>query len=100
MLRWVGALMTAAVLSGFAVLLLTGDYVREGPVLLTLTATHGIHRGDVGIVSFWTLGMIGLSIALFARRRHPASSSKASVGAGAAQDRLHRLGKDHEVEGQ
>jgi hypothetical protein len=67
MLRWAGALLTAAVLSGFAFLLLTGDYIREGPVLVTLTETHGIHRGDVGIVSFWTIGMIGLLIAVLAR---------------------------------
>ena len=67
MVRWVGALLTAAVLSGFAFLLLTGDYIREGPVLVTLTETHGIHRGDVGIVSLWTLGMIGLLIAALAR---------------------------------
>ena len=53
MVRWVGALLTAAVLSGFAFLLLTGDYIREGPVLVTLSESHGIHRGDVGIVAFW-----------------------------------------------
>jgi hypothetical protein len=66
-LRWVGVLLTAAVLSGFAVLLLTGDYIREGPVLVTLSENHGIHRGDVGIVAFWTLGMIGLLIAALSR---------------------------------
>ena len=67
MLRWVGVLLTAAVLSGFAFLLLTGDYIREGPVLVTLSETHGIHRGDVGIVAFWALGMIGLLIAALSR---------------------------------
>jgi hypothetical protein len=76
MLRWVGALLTAAVLSGFAVLLLTGEYVREGPVLVTLTATHGIHRGDVGIAAFWALGMIGLLIALLAGRRDRAAGRR------------------------
>jgi len=75
MLRWVGALLTAAVLSGFAFLLLTGDYIREGPVLVTLTENHGIHRGDLGIVAFWTLGMIGLAIALLASRRDARVSS-------------------------
>jgi hypothetical protein len=65
--RWAGALLTAAVLSVFAFLLLTGDYIREGPVLVTLSETHGIHRGDVGIVSLWVLGMIGLLIAALAR---------------------------------
>ena len=54
MLRAVG------VLSGFAVLLLTGEYVREGPVLVTLSMTHDIHRGDVGIVALWVLGVIGV----------------------------------------
>ena len=69
MLRWAGALLTAAVMSGFAFLLLTGDYIREGPVLVTLSETHGIHRGDVGIVSFSAVGMIGLLIALLAPPR-------------------------------
>ena len=76
MLRWTGALLTTAVLSGFAVLLLTGDYIRQGPVLLTLTYNHGIHRGDVGIVAGWVLGEIGvLGCALGGRsaRRNPSS---------------------------
>ncbi|WP_138758789.1 hypothetical protein [Modestobacter altitudinis] len=67
MLRWAGALLTAAVLSAFAFLLLTGDYIREGPVLVSLSEAHGIHRGDVGIVAFWTIGMIGLLIAASTR---------------------------------
>ncbi|GAB4082291.1 hypothetical protein GCU67_09935 [Modestobacter muralis] len=69
MFRWTGALLTTAVLSGFAVLLLTGDYLREGPVLLTLSATHGIHRGDLGIVAAWVLGEVGVLVAAFAGRR-------------------------------
>jgi hypothetical protein len=69
MLRWLGALLAALVLSGFAFLLLTGDYIREGPVVMTLTGSHGIHRGDVGIVSFWTLGMIGLAVTAVSRPR-------------------------------
>ena len=73
MFRWIGALLTATVMSGFAFLLLTGDYIREGPVVATLTETHGIHRGDVGIVCLWTLGMIGLLIAALAR---PASRAR------------------------
>jgi len=60
MVRWLGALLAAAIISVFAVLLLTGDHVREGPVVVELSTTHGIHRGDVGIVSLWTLGMLGL----------------------------------------
>jgi hypothetical protein len=72
MLRWLGALLTAMVMTGFALLLLSGEYIREGPVVVTLSEAHGIHRGDVGIVSFWVLGMIGLGINLASsqRRRH------------------------------
>ena len=69
MVRWLGALLAALVLTGFAFLLLSGDYIREGPVLLTLSQTHGIHRGDVGIVSFWVLGMTGLGLTLASRGR-------------------------------
>ena len=64
-----GALLNAAVVSGFAVLLLTGDYIREGPVVLTLSAAHGIHRGDIGIVAAWALAMMGLATCL--RRPRP-----------------------------
>ena len=67
MLRWSGALLTAAVLSGFAVLLLTGEYIRSGPVLVRLAEDHGIHRGDIGIVAFWTLGMVGVLATVLAR---------------------------------
>jgi hypothetical protein len=68
MFRWAGALLAVAALSVFAVLLLTGDYIREGPVLVTLTATHGIHRGDLGVVAVWALGVIGVLISTLARR--------------------------------
>ena len=68
MLRWAGAAVAAAAMTGFAFLLLSGQYIREGPVLLSLTETHGIHRGDVGIVAVWALGMLGLLVALRAGR--------------------------------
>ena len=69
MLRWAAAALTAAVMTGFAVLLLAGRYVREGPVLVTFSETHGLHRGDVGIMAAWALGMIGLLTSLLAQRR-------------------------------
>jgi asparagine N-glycosylation enzyme membrane subunit Stt3 len=68
MVRWLGAMLAAAIMSVFAVLLLTGDYVREGPVLVRLSTTHGIHRGDLGIVSLWTLGMLSLLAVVIAGR--------------------------------
>ena len=60
MLRWTCALITAAVLSGFAFLLLTGDYINEGPVVATVTQDHGIHSGDLWIVAGWAVAMITL----------------------------------------
>jgi hypothetical protein len=66
--RWLGALLVALVLTGFALLLLSGQYFREGPVVATVSENHGIHRGDIGIVSVWGLGMIGLGLTLTSRR--------------------------------
>jgi hypothetical protein len=60
MLRWTCALVTAAVLSGFAFLLLTGDYINEGPVLATVSQDHGIHSGDLWIVAGWAVAMVTL----------------------------------------
>ncbi len=68
MVRWLGALLVAMALTGFALLLLSGQYFREGPVVATVTEDHGIHRGDIGIVSVWGLGMIGLGLTLAHRR--------------------------------
>ncbi|QXG74634.1 hypothetical protein KUM42_12125 [Modestobacter sp. L9-4] len=69
MFRWAGALLAVGALSVFAVLLLTGDYIREGPVLVTLSATHGIHRGDLGVVAVWALGVIGVLVGVLSPRR-------------------------------
>ncbi|MGY1822028.1 hypothetical protein [Geodermatophilus sp. SYSU D00079] len=65
MLRWLFALVVAGILSAFAFLLLTGQYTNDGPVLLTLSADHGIHRGDVFVMTGWAaalLSEIGLLI--------------------------------------
>ncbi len=62
-LRWLSALVIAVILSAFAVLLLTGRYVNDGPVLVALGADRGIHQGDVFIVAGWAfaqLSVIGL----------------------------------------
>ena len=60
MLRWTCALVTGAVLSGFAFLLLTGDYINEGPVLASLSKDHGIHSGDLWIFAGWAVAMVTL----------------------------------------
>lgn len=62
MLRRLVALIAAAVLSVFAVLLLNGSYRLDGPVVLTLWGTHGIHRGDVLIAGGWLIGLIAVAV--------------------------------------
>ncbi len=57
MLRWLSALVIAAVLSVFAVLLLTGQYLNEGPVLLRLVEDHGVHEGDLFVVLGWAAAL-------------------------------------------
>jgi hypothetical protein len=57
-LRWLSALVIAVILSAFAVLLLTGRYVNDGPVLVTLGADRGIHAGDVFIVAGWAVALL------------------------------------------
>ncbi|MGY1762701.1 hypothetical protein ACI79G_19195 [Geodermatophilus sp. SYSU D00779] len=61
MLRWLSALVVAAVLSGFAVLLLTGQYVNEGPVLVRLSQTHGVHVGDLFVVLGWAAALLAVA---------------------------------------
>ena len=69
MLRWTGALVAAVVLSGFALLLVTGHYVDEGPVIATFTQTHGLHQGDLFVLGGWFVGMVGVATAALAPRR-------------------------------
>ncbi len=60
MFRWLCSLAIGAVLCGFAFLLLTGQYINDGPVLVTVSRNHGVHVGDVFIVGGWAVGMIAL----------------------------------------
>ncbi len=62
MVRWLCALVTAAVLTGFTFLLLTGQYVNDGPVVARVTSDHGIHAGDVFVVAAWAVAMLGLLV--------------------------------------
>ncbi|MGY1727113.1 hypothetical protein ACI79J_09065 [Geodermatophilus sp. SYSU D01062] len=55
-------------LTAFAALLVTGEYYNEGPVLVGLTADHGLHKGDVFVVTGWAAGMLSL-IGLQVHRR-------------------------------
>jgi hypothetical protein len=69
MFRWLGALVAAASLTWFALLLITGRYYNEGPVVFRVIEDHGMHRGDIGILAFWAAGMIGLGLATWSGRR-------------------------------
>ncbi|SHF61850.1 hypothetical protein SAMN05444351_0217 [Geodermatophilus nigrescens] len=56
-------------LTAFAALLLTGRYFNEGPVLVSLSETHGLHKGDVFVITGWAAGMLSLTGLLLVRRR-------------------------------
>jgi hypothetical protein len=69
-LRWLFGIVVAGILTTFAFLLLTGRYINDGPVLLRLTAEHGIHRGDIFIVCGWAAALLSeLGLLLTAGRR-------------------------------
>lgn len=57
-LRWLFAIVIAGIVSAFAVLLLTGDYSNDGPVVVTLSEDHGIHKGDVFVVAGWAAALV------------------------------------------
>jgi hypothetical protein len=46
--------------SGFAFLLLTGRYINDGPVLVTLSSQHGLHEGDLFVIAGWAVSMVCL----------------------------------------
>ncbi len=55
--RWSCAVAVGSVLSGFAFLLVTGEYANEGPVLLQVATDHGLHLGDVFVLAGWAVAM-------------------------------------------
>jgi hypothetical protein len=59
-IRWLCALVTGAVVSGFAFLLLTGQYINDGPVLLRVSREHGLHAGDFFVVAGWAVAVLAL----------------------------------------
>lgn len=68
-LRRLSALVVGGVVSGFTFLLLTGDYINDGPVVLALTESRGLHAGDVFVLAGWGVAMAALG--LLARRPGP-----------------------------
>lgn len=47
-------------LTGFAMLLVTGQYINDGPVLISMSATHGLHVGDAFVLLGWAAAMLAL----------------------------------------
>ncbi len=60
MLRWLCALVVGGVLSVFALLLLTGKYVSDGPVVAEVTPQHGVHAGDLFVIAGWALALVAV----------------------------------------
>ncbi|MGY1642836.1 hypothetical protein ACI782_17155 [Geodermatophilus sp. SYSU D00703] len=69
MRRWLLAAVMTVTLTGFAFLLLTGEYFSQGPVLVRLGEDHGIHLGDVFVVGAWTAALLSEVGLLQATRR-------------------------------
>jgi hypothetical protein len=61
-LRWLYTLMVGGILSGFTFLLLTGEYVNDGPVVIAVTESHGLHAGDLFVMAGWAVGMAALAL--------------------------------------
>jgi hypothetical protein len=59
--------MVGGTLSAFTFLLVTGDYITDGPVLIAVTRSHGLHAGDLFVMAGWAVAMT----ALFLLARHP-----------------------------
>jgi hypothetical protein len=67
-LRLLCALVTAGVLSGFTFLLLTGDYINDGQVVVGLGGGHGVHEGDLFVVAGWAVALTALAVVLIPPR--------------------------------
>jgi hypothetical protein len=72
-LRWTLGLVAAGILSGFAALLLHGQYFHEGAVIFTISANHGwgIHHGDILVAGGWLIGMIAVVTLVLDGRQSP-----------------------------
>ena len=60
MIRWLCALAVETVVTGFAFLLITGRYINDGPVLVTVAQEHGVHTGDLFVVAGWVVSTLAV----------------------------------------
>ena len=68
--------MVGAVVTWFSLLLVTGHYIDEGPVLVELSSRHGVHTGDIVVAALWAVSILSL----FALTRLPATARASSTG--------------------
>lgn len=47
-----------AIMSGFTAILLVDRRPGMGPILVSLSDSHGIHTGDLPIAVLWAVGMV------------------------------------------
>lgn len=68
-LRAAVGLVVGVITSVFAYLLVRGQYIREGPVVLLLSEERGwgIHRGDMLIAGGWLVAMIAIATLVWDR---------------------------------
>ena len=70
LIRWFCALSAAVVLTAFAGLLVTGEYINDGPVVAEVTESQGLHLGDLFVAAGWCAGMFAVAgLLLLPRRR-------------------------------
>lgn len=69
MLRGLLALGVGGILTAFTFLLLTGRYSNDGPVVVELSESHGLHAGDLFVITGWAVGMVALTVLARAGRR-------------------------------
>ncbi len=75
-LRWFCAAVVGSVVSGFAFLLVTGRYTHDGPTIVQLGASHGVHLGDLFVSAGWAVAMVLLLVLVLASpRRRPVPES-------------------------
>jgi hypothetical protein len=79
-LRWICAAVVGTVLSGFVLLLVTGQHISDGPVVLPLTEAHGLHLRDVFVFAGWALSMSMLVVLAATHQRRHDVRTPAPVG--------------------
>ena len=57
-------------LTAVALVLVLGRYVFEGPTVLALSPSHGLHQGDLFVLGGWAIliGLLWISLRLWPRR--------------------------------